>query len=37
MDKDPAGQDAGWFIGQRVEVIDGPFTGYPGKVYFIDP
>lgn len=28
--------DESWFVNQEVEIIDGPFVGFRGVIYFID-
>lgn len=36
MGKESLHQDDPWRIGQRVEIIDGPFVGFEGVIYLID-
>jgi transcriptional antiterminator NusG len=28
--------DASWQIGQKIQIIDGPFSGFEGVIYLID-
>lgn len=36
MDEYVLEPDDKWSINQRIEIIDGPFEGFKGAIYFID-
>ncbi len=36
MGKELQNQEDSWRIGQKIQIIDGPFIGFEGVIYLID-